>query len=73
MCNCCGAIYDENEFKKILGAYAYPEKKKSTVIGNIKYIERNNELCNQCDLSDCIFEIIYDFEGDQIETTVKHF
>ena len=65
MSNCCAAFSDCKEFRTQIGLVAAPQKNNTLIEANCQFVEREKQQCiASCD-EGCIFEIDFDFCGEE--------
>lgn len=70
MSNSCAAFSDCEDFRTQLGIVAAPQKNKSLIEANYENIIRDRQQCIDSCENGCIFEINFDFNGDEVNDVV---
>lgn len=63
VCNCCGAVEDEDNLKR--GLAVTPHKKRSIIKAKTQIIESKAERCQEC--AGCIFSVLFSFRSQHVE------
>lgn len=63
--NCCAAFSESQGFRKHIGIFAAPQKNETIIEAKSDYVIREEQQCNASCEKGCIFEINFDFKGDE--------
>lgn len=72
MSNCCAAFSDSKKFRTQIGVVAAPQKNESLTEANFGYVKRQKQQCDNSCENGCIFEIIFDFSGENENDVMIH-